>query len=184
MNDQVTPIITGPRNGEQAILPPFGGILPPFCHPIGFESGRVQPLSGTQGKRVATFALVTTVGPQPRPARSTPGELGRAANRQAFASLSHPANRQVLRNPHVGRTGFLVSMSIHPRTAVRRGRYAGLLLTANCQRLFARSPHTQLTTRSPESCECLRKSEMETSFECAVCPASTDARHFSLGCHA
>src|SRR5271166_166290 len=129
MNDQVTPIITGPRNGEQAILPPFGGILPPFCHPIGFESGRVQPLSGTQGKRVATFALVTTVGPEPRPARSTPGELGRAADRQAFASFSYPINRQVLRNPHIGRPGFLVSTSIHPRTAVRRGRHAGLLLT-------------------------------------------------------
>jgi hypothetical protein len=114
-------------------LPPFWAILPPFCHPIGFESGRGQPLSGTQGKRVATFALVTTVGPQPRPARSTPGELGRAANRQAFASLSHPANRQVVRNPHVGRTGFLVSMIIHPRTAVRRGRHAGLLLIPNAK---------------------------------------------------
>ena len=103
-------------------------ILPPFCHPVGFESGRGQSLSGTQGKRVATFALVTTVGPQPRPARSTPGEPGRAANRQAFASLSYPTHRQVLRNPHVGRPGFLVSTSIHPRTAVRRGRHAGLLL--------------------------------------------------------
>src|SRR5271157_2936497 len=35
---------------------PFLGVLPPFCKPIGFESGRGQPLSGTQGKRVATFA--------------------------------------------------------------------------------------------------------------------------------
>ena len=52
-----------------------------------------------QGKRVATFALVTTAGPQPRPARSTPGEPGRAADRQAFASLSCPTHRQVLRNP-------------------------------------------------------------------------------------
>ena len=79
-------------------------------------------------KEVAAFALVTTVGPQPRPARSTPGEPGRAADRQAFASLSYPTDRQVLRNPHVGRPGFLVSMSTHPRTAVRRGRHAGLLL--------------------------------------------------------
>src|SRR5208282_3552372 len=102
--------------------------------PIGFESGRGQPLSGTQGKRLATFALVTRVGPEPRPARSTTGEPGRAADRQAFASLSYPANRQVLRNPHVGRPGFLVSTSIRPRTAVRRGRRAGLGLTPNCQR--------------------------------------------------
>jgi hypothetical protein len=91
------------------------------CHPVGFESGRGQPLSATQGKREATFALVTTVGPQPRPARSTPGEPGRAADRQAFASRSYPTNRQALREPHVGRPGFLESMSIHPRTAVRRG---------------------------------------------------------------
>ena len=34
-----------------------------ICQPIGFESGRGQPLSGTQGKRVAAFALVTTAGP-------------------------------------------------------------------------------------------------------------------------
>src|SRR5271157_3038591 len=96
---------------------PFLGILPPFCKPIGFESGRGQPLSGTQGKRVATFALVTTVGPQPRPARSTPGEPGRAANRQALASLSCPANRQVLRNPHVGQPGFL---SVNEHTPAHR----------------------------------------------------------------
>ena len=77
---------------------------------------------------MATFALVTTVGSQPRPARSTPGEPGRAANRQAFASLSYPTDRQVVRNPHVGRPGFLMSTGLHPRTAVRRGRHAGLLL--------------------------------------------------------
>src|SRR5208282_4812472 len=151
-----------------AILSPFGGISPPFCHPVGFESGRGQPLSGTQGKTAATFALVTTVGPEPRPGRSTPGELGRAADREAFASLSYPTNRQVLRNPHVERPGFLVSMSIHPRTAVRPGRCACLLLTPNCQRLFARSRHTEFTTRSPESCECLRKSEMDTSLESSL----------------
>src|SRR5271157_2495004 len=110
---------------------PFLGILPPFCKPIGFESGRGQPLSGTQGKRVATFALGTTVGPQPRPARSTPGAPGRAADRQAFASLSYPTDRQAFRNPHVGRPGFVVTMSIHPRIAVRPGRHAGLLLIPN-----------------------------------------------------
>src|SRR5271157_1187317 len=121
---------------------PFLGILPPFCQPIGFESGRGQPLSGTQAKRVATFALVTTVGPQPRPARSTPGEPGRVADRQAFASLLYLTDRQVLRNPHVGRPDFFVSMSIHLRTAVRRGRHAGLLLLPNCQRWSAGSRHT------------------------------------------
>src|SRR5271157_5256392 len=153
---------------KSPFYPPFRAILPPFCHPFGFESGRGQPLSGTQGKSVATFALVTTVGPQPRPARSTAGEPGRAADRQAFASLSYPTDRQVLRNPHVGRPGFLVSMSIHPRTAVRRGRHAGLLLIPNCQRLFARSRHTEFTTRSPESCERFWKSEMKTSLESSL----------------
>ena len=62
------------------------GAFYPFCHPIGFESGRVQPLSGTQGKRVATFALVTTVGPQPRPARSTPVNLA-ACQPSSFCQL-------------------------------------------------------------------------------------------------
>jgi len=113
---------------KSPFYPPFRAILPPFCHPVGFESRRGQPLSGTQGKRVATFALVTTVGPEMRPARSTSGEPGRAADRQAFASLSYPPNRQVLHNPHVGRPGFLVSTSMHLRTAVRRGRHACLLL--------------------------------------------------------
>ena len=64
----------------------FSGFL------IGFESCRGQPLSGTQGKRVATFALLTTAWPEPRPARSTPGEPGRAVKRQAFATLSYLAN--------------------------------------------------------------------------------------------
>src|SRR5271157_2274115 len=48
------------------------------------ESGRGQSLSGTQGTSVAAFAPGTTVGPQPRSARSTPGEPGRAADRQVF----------------------------------------------------------------------------------------------------
>src|SRR5208337_377041 len=108
------------------------------------------------------------VRPESCPARSTPGEPGRAADRQAFASLSYPTNREVLRNPHVGRPGFLVSMSIHPRAAFRRGRHAGLLLTPNCQRWSARSRHTQFTTRSPESCECLRNSEVKTALESSL----------------
>ena len=31
MNEQVTPIITGPRNGEQAICPLFGAFYPYFA---------------------------------------------------------------------------------------------------------------------------------------------------------
>ena len=183
---------------KSPFCPLFGPFYPHFAIQSAFQSGRGQPLSATQGKRVATFALVTTVGPQPRPARSTPGEPGRAADRQAFAawfkrrsqlrgawgrrpkgdaprseagaggslavssptpatpllspakirelnhaafaSLSYPTDRQVLRNPHVGRPGFLVSMSIHPRTAARPGRHAGLLLTPNCQRSLRTIP--------------------------------------------
>src|SRR5208337_5530467 len=116
-----------------AILPPFWAILPPFCHPIGWESGRGQPLYGTQAKRVATFALGTTVGPQPRPARSTPGEPGRAADRQVFASLSCPTDRPVVRHPLVVRPGFLVSTSRHPRTAVRRGRHDPDIPSLRCR---------------------------------------------------
>ncbi len=37
---------------------------------------------------MATFALVTTVGPEPRPARSTRWRHGNAENRQAFANSS------------------------------------------------------------------------------------------------
>src|SRR5271157_1034315 len=153
---------------KSPFCPLIGAFYPHFASQSALRAAGGQPLSGTQGKRVATFALVTTVGPQPRPARSTPREPGRAADREAFASLSYPTNRQVLRNPHVERPGFLVSMSIHPRTAVRPGRCACLLLTPNCQRLFARSRHTEFTTRSPESCEGLRKSELKTSLESSL----------------
>ncbi len=116
-----------------AFLPPLGAILPPFCHPIGWESGRGQSLSGTQGTSVATFAPGTTVGPQPRSARSTPGEPGRAADRQVFASLSYLTHRQVVRHPHVERPGFLVSTSRHPRTAVRRGRHDPDIPSLRCR---------------------------------------------------
>ena len=93
----------------------FSGFL------IGFESCRGQPLSGTQGKRVATFALLTTAWPEPRPARSTPGEPGRAVKRQAFATLSYLANPQALHNRHIGRPGFLVSRNTHPRAPLGVG---------------------------------------------------------------
>src|SRR5208283_500688 len=79
--------------------------------------------------------------PTPATPLLSPAKI-RELNHAAFASLSYPTDRQVLRNPHVGRPGFLVSMSIHPRTAARPGRHAGLLLTPNCQSRSARSRHT------------------------------------------
>src|SRR5208337_3143727 len=111
---------------KSPFCPLFGPFYPHFAIPSAWESGRGQSLSGTQGTSVATFAPGTTVGPQPRSARSTPGEPGRAADRQVFASLSYPTNRQVLRNPHVGRPGFLVlarfARALH--TAIKKGRGA------------------------------------------------------------
>jgi hypothetical protein len=168
---------------------PFCGIPPPFCHPIGFESYSGQPLSCTQGKRVALVRSGTTselgraadcqafccmvqtqvtvqgwLGSTPegrRPqirgsrtggslafASSTPATpfvspaRSRELNHAPVASLSFPTDRQVLCDPHLGRPGSVVSMSIHPRTAVRCGRHAGLLLIPNCQRWSARSRHT------------------------------------------
>src|SRR5208337_2338177 len=85
---------------------PFLGHFTPILPSHRLCERQGQPLSGTQGrKEVAAFALVTTVGLQPRPARSTPGEPGRAAGRQAFASLSYLTHRQVLRNPHIAKEG-------------------------------------------------------------------------------
>ena len=77
--------------------------------------------------------------PTPATPLLSPAKI-RELNHAAFASLSYPTDRQVLRNPHVGRPGFLVSMSIHPRTAARPGRHAGLLLTPNCQRSLRTIP--------------------------------------------
>ena len=56
------------------------------CRLIAFQSGRGQPLSATQGKRVAHVRSRDDGRAQSRPARSTPGEPGRAADRQAFAA--------------------------------------------------------------------------------------------------
>ena len=79
-------------------------------------------------------ASSTTANPLLSPAKI------RELNHAAFVSLSYPTDRQVLRNPHIGRPGFLVSMSLHPRTALRRGRHAGLLLAPNCQRWVSTIP--------------------------------------------
>ena len=38
-----------------------------------------------------------------------------------------------MRKRHAGQPGFLVSMSLHPRTALRPGRHAGLLLTPDAK---------------------------------------------------
>ena len=48
---------------KSPFCPLFGPFYPHFAIQSAFQSGRGQPLSGTQGKRVATFALVTTSGP-------------------------------------------------------------------------------------------------------------------------
>src|SRR5208337_2817403 len=125
-----------------AILAPFRAVFRPFGRPISSASGRGQVLSGTQATSVAMLALLTTFGPQPQPARSTSGEPGPAAARPAFASRSYRTARQLVRKRHAGRPGFLVSMSLHPRTALRPGRHAGLFLTPNCQDGSARSQHT------------------------------------------
>src|SRR5208337_2310916 len=58
----------------------------------------------------------------------------------------------------------LCQTPLTPRAALPLRRRAGLLLTPNCQRPSALSRHTEFTTESPDSCECLRKSEMETSL--------------------
>src|SRR5271165_2074114 len=118
---------------KSPFCPLFGPFYPHFAIPSAWESGRGQSLSGTQGTSVATFAPGTTVGPQPRSTRSTPGEPGRAADRQVFASLSYLTDRQVVRHPHVERPGFLVSTSRHPRIAVRRGRHDPEIHSLRCR---------------------------------------------------
>ncbi len=101
-----------------------------------------RPLSDTWERGWPTFALLTMVRPQPRPARSTPGEFRRFANREALAGSSYPSNSQALHNRHIRRPGFPVSTKTRPRAALRRGRHAGLLITPNCQRRSARPRHS------------------------------------------
>ena len=62
---------------------------------------------------MATFALLTTVWPEPRPARSTSVNLARGEP-SSFASLSYLVDPQALHNRHIGRPGFLVSKNTHP----------------------------------------------------------------------
>ena len=112
---------------KSPFCPLFGAFYPHFVIQSALRAAGASR-SPAPRKESGHVRSLTTVGSQPRPARSTSGVPGRAANRQAFASLSYPTDRQVVRNPHVGRPGFLVSTSTRPRTAVRRGRHAGLLL--------------------------------------------------------
>src|SRR5271157_5514878 len=84
--------------------------------------GRRPQIRGWRAGSSLAVASSTTANPLLSPAKI------RELNHAAFVSLSYPTDRQVLRNPHIGRPGFLVSMSLHPRTALRRGRHAGLLL--------------------------------------------------------
>ena len=113
----------------------LGPVWPFSAHSTDQSAPRAagQVLSGTQATSVAMLALLTTFGPQPRPARSTSGEPGPAAARPAFASRSYRTDRQLVRKRHAGRPGFLVSMSLHPAPPFGRGGDAGLLRTPNCQ---------------------------------------------------
>ena len=103
----------------------------------GVDARRATP----PDPRLRAGGSLAVSSPTPATPLLSPAKI-RELNHAAFASLSYPTDRQVVRNPHVGRPGFLVSMSRHPRTAARPGRHAGLLLTPNCQSRSARSQHT------------------------------------------
>src|SRR5208337_704015 len=101
----------------------------------GVDARRATPqIQGWRAGSSLAVASSTTANPLLSPAKI------RELNHAAFVSLSYSTDRQVLRNPHIGRPGFLVSMSLHPRTALRRGRHAGLLLAPNCQRWVSTIP--------------------------------------------
>jgi hypothetical protein len=90
----------------------------------GVDARRATPqIQGWRAGSSLAVASSTTANPLLSPAKI------RELNHAAFVSLSYPTDRQVLRNPHIGRPGFLVSMSLHPRAAFRHGRHAGLSLT-------------------------------------------------------
>ena len=88
----------------------------------GVDARRATP----PDPRLRAGGSLAVSGPTPATPLLSPAKI-RELNHAAFASLSYPTDRQVVRNPHVGRPGFLVSMSIHPRTAARPGRHAGSL---------------------------------------------------------
>ena len=148
-------------------IPPLRGWQKPLQDPTPVERGRtVIPMAGVLNRAFCgtVQTRVTAQGwlgstPEGRHPRSKAGAGSslavassttanpllspakiRELNHAAFVSLSYPTDRQVLRNPHIGRPGFLVSMSLHPRTALRRGRHAGLLLAPNCQRWVSTIP--------------------------------------------
>ena len=90
--------------------------------------------------------------------------------RSLFLTRAIPEN---LHNRHIGRPIPSCQSTHPPRAALPPVRRAGLLLTPNCQRLFARSRHTEFTTRSLESCERLRKSEWRRAWNPAFGSASS-----------
>ncbi len=90
---------------------------------------------------------------EPQADRSIRGEPSTFACRQRSASPPYLAIPQTLRDRQVGQNELLVSTPLTPRAALPLLQRAGLLLTPNCQRLFALSRHIEFTTALPESCE-------------------------------
>src|SRR5271157_2378158 len=88
---------------KSPFCPLFGPFYPHFAIPSALRAAGTAAIRYPR-KEVAALALAT-VGPQPHPARATPGEPGRAADRPALASLSCLTHRQVLRNPHIAKEG-------------------------------------------------------------------------------
>src|SRR5208337_3236002 len=72
---------------KSPFCPPFVAFYPHFAIQSALRAAGASRSPAPM--RVATFALVTTVGREPRPASSTPGEPGRAAGRQAAKDSSH-----------------------------------------------------------------------------------------------
>jgi len=66
-------------------------------------------------------AFLTTAGPEPRAVQSIRGELGSAANRQAFASPYYLVIPQDLHDPQIKRVGFRVTQNTHRAPPFRFG---------------------------------------------------------------
>ncbi len=96
--------VAGSRKSRY-FAPPFGPFYTHFAIPSALRAAGASRSPVPKEREWPRFALVTTVGPQPRPARATPGEPGRAADRPACASLPYLTYRQVLRNPHIAKEG-------------------------------------------------------------------------------